>query len=253
MMDTTLLPANPLPVAEREGVYHAIFSRRDTRGEFLSDAVPDAVLSRILTAAHHAPSVGFMQPWSFVIVRDVERRRRVHDAFVAAHAEAALMFPEDKRETYRSLKLEGIMEAPVNICITCDRDRAGPVVIGRTHIPTMDLYSSVCAVQNLWLAARAEGLGVGWVSIFDNVTVKAALNIPKGIVPVAYLCIGKVRGYHQRPELEAAGWRPRLPIEDLIHFDQWGSQGQEAELLERLRDDQAAVGAGSFLTERLTG
>ncbi|CAA7622424.1 5,6-dimethylbenzimidazole synthase [Magnetospirillum sp. SS-4] len=240
-METTLLPAEALPDSERNGVYRAIFSRRDTRGEFLPDPVSDEVLSRLLMAAHHAPSVGFMQPWSFVIVRGEEPRRRVHDAFLAAHAEAALMFPEDKRDTYRSLKLEGIMEAPVNICVTCDRDRAGPVVIGRTHIRTMDLYSSVCAVQNLWLAARAEGLGLGWVSIFDNAVVQRALGIPDGIVPVAYLCVGKVRGYHPRPELEAAGWRPRLPIDQLVHFDRWGEQEADQGLLNRLRADQETL------------
>ena len=251
MDDTTLLPAAALSASEREGVYRAILTRRDTRGEFLPDPIPDAVLSRILIAAHHAPSVGFMQPWSFVVVRSEETRRKVHAAFTEAHAEAAMMFPEDKRDFYRSLKLEGILEAPVNICITCDRDRAGPVVIGRTHIRTMDLYSSVCAVQNLWLAARAEGLGVGWVSIFENTAVQAALDIPKGIVPVAYLCLGTVRGYHARPELEAAGWRPRLPLADLIHFDRWGEAGGGDSLLAQLREDQQAVGEGRFIRDRL--
>ena len=246
-MDRALLPATPLPTAERDGVYRAILTRRDTRGEFLPDPIPDATLSRLLIAAHHAPSVGYMQPWSFVVVRSPEVRSRVHAAFKTAHAEAALMFPEDKRDVYSALKLEGIMEAPVNLCITCDRDRAGPVVIGRTHIPTMDLFSSVCAVQNLWLAARAEGLGIGWVSIFDNEVVRQALGIPEAIVPVAYLCLGKVAGYHRRPELEEAGWRPRLPLDALVHFDQWGGAGSDDALLERLRVDQAAVVAGSFI------
>ncbi len=247
MMDTTLLPARPLADAERDGVYRAIFTRRDTRGEFLPDPVPDDALSRMLLAAHHAPSVGFMQPWSFVLVRKPEVRRRIHDAFVKAHAEATLMFPEEKRDVYSSLKLEGIMEAPLNICVTCDRERAGPVVIGRTHIRTMDLYSSVCAVQNLWLAARVEGLGVGWVSIFDNATVQAALNIPKGIVPVAYLCVGKVRGYHPRPELEAAGWRPRLPLDDLLHFDQWDAAERDEALIDRVREDQRTADRGELV------
>ncbi|MGE5504462.1 MAG: 5,6-dimethylbenzimidazole synthase [Actinomycetota bacterium] len=244
MDHANLLPADPLPELERAGVYRAILTRRDTRGEFLPDPVPDEVLSRLLVAAHHAPSVGFMQPWSFVLVRDLEVRRRVHAAFTKANAEAALMFDEDRRATYRSLKLEGILEAPVSLCITCDRDRAGPVVIGRTHIRTMDLYSSVCAVQNLWLAARAEGLGVGWVSIFDNAAVQAALGIPDGIVPVAWLCIGRVRGYHPRPELEAAGWRPRLAVEELVHFDGWGNHDTAGPLAERLRADQRAAAEG---------
>ncbi len=252
-MPDSLLPAVAMPDAERRGVYQAILTRRDTRGEFLPDPVPDEVLSRLLIAAHHAPSVGFMQPWSFVIVRDPAVRKTVHEAFLKAHAEAALMFPEDKQDFYRSLKLEGIMEAPINICVTCDRDRAGPVVIGRTHIRTMDLYSSVCAVQNLWLAARAEGLGVGWVSIFDNGVVQEALNIPKKVMPIAYLCLGKIRGYHPIPELEAAGWRPRLPLDQLIHFDQWGvEQGNDA-LLDHLRGDQRAVNEGQFISGRLPG
>ena len=219
----TLLPAEALSEEERRGVYKAILTRRDVRGEFLADPISDEVLSRLLVAAHHAPSVGFMQPWSFLLVRDPDRRRRVHDAFLTAHAEAALMFPEEKRDTYSALKLEGILDAPLNICVTCDRRRAGPVVIGRTHIPEMDLYSSVCAVQNLWLAARAEGLGVGWVSIFDRQTVQSVLGIPQDIVLVAYLCVGKVKGYHPRPELETAGWRRRLPLADLVHLDHWGA------------------------------
>jgi 5,6-dimethylbenzimidazole synthase len=244
MDDQVKMPALPLPDAERAGVYRAIMTRRDTRGEFLPDPVSDETLGRLLVAAHHAPSVGYMQPWSFVVVRDRAVKQSVHDAFLKAHAEAALMFPEDKRDTYRSLKLEGIMEAPVNLCITCDRDRAGPVVIGRTHIPAMDLFSSVCAVQNLWLAARAEGLGVGWVSIFDNEVVQRALNIPEKIVPVAYLCIGKVKFYHPRPELEAAGWRPRLPLDSLVHFDSWGRQGAEPGLLGALRDLESKAASG---------
>ena len=125
----------------------------------------DEMLARILLAAHHAPSVGFMQPWDFVLVRDAAVKARLHAAFASADAEAAALFDDDRARTYRALKLEGIREAPIGICVTCDRDRAGPVVLGRTHQPEMDLYSAVCAVQNLWLAARAEGLGVGWVSI----------------------------------------------------------------------------------------
>lgn len=249
MMVSTLSPATALPLIQRKGIYQTILTRRDTRGEFLPDPIPDEVLSRLLIAAHHAPSVGFMQPWSFVIVRDPAIRSKVHDAFAKAHAEAALMFPDDKQDFYRSLKLEGIMESPINICITCDRERAGPVVIGRTHIRTMDLYSSVCAVQNLWLAARAEGLGVGWVSIFDNIAVQEALAIPKGIVPVAYLCLGKVKGYHPKPELEAAGWRPRLPLSDLIHCDQWGQRDGEEQLKDLVCQDQQRVASGCFVAD----
>ena len=225
----------------RDAVYRAIFSRRDVRGEFLPAPVPDTVLARLLNAAHHAPSVGFMQPWNFLVVRDGAVKARLHAAFARAHAEAAEMFPEPKRDTYRTLKLEGIREAPLGICITCDRARCGPVVIGRTHMKIMDLYSSVCAVQNLWLAARAEGLGVGWVSIFDPAALRAALGIPEEIVPVAYLCVGYVSHFHDRPELEGAGWLPRLPIEDLVYFDAWGKGDTADPLIGALRREQAAA------------
>jgi 5,6-dimethylbenzimidazole synthase len=208
--------------ADRAAVYHAIFSRRDVRGQFLPDPVADEVLGRVLMAAHHAPSVGFMQPWNFLLVRSPEIKQRVHDAFREANDEAARMFPDDRREIYSKLKLQGILDAPINLCITCDRSRSGPVVLGRTHMPTMDLYSSVCAVQNLWLAARAEGLGVGWVSIFHEKALQDALGIPHHIVPIAYLCIGTVSHFNDRPELEKAGWLPRLPVNDLLYFEQWG-------------------------------
>lgn len=225
----------------REAIYHAIFSRRDVRGQYLPTPVSDAVLSRILMAAHHAPSVGFMQPWNFVVVRAPETKRRIHAAFAKAHAEAAEMFDADKRAVYRTLKLEGILESPVGICITCDRNRAGPVVVGRTHMKTMDLYSSVCAVQNLWLAARAEGLGVGWVSIFHQAELQQALGIPKGITPIAYLCVGHVSHFHDKPELETAGWLPRLPMQELVYFDQWGQRDDAQPLMAHLQQHQAAL------------
>lgn len=224
--------AHSFSEAERAAVYRTIFNRRDVRGQFLPEPVPDEVLARVLMAAHHAPSVGFMQPWNFLVVRSPAVKQRVREAFARAHAEAALMFPEGKREIYSQLKLEGIVESPVGLCITCDRSRTGPVVVGRTHIPTMDLYSSVCAVQNLWLAARAEGLGVGWVSIFNQPELQAALGIPAEIVPIAYLCIGYVSHFHDQPELEKAGWLPRLPIADLLYYDQWGQgDGEHADPL----------------------
>ncbi|MCK2089280.1 5,6-dimethylbenzimidazole synthase [Thauera aromatica] len=229
---------------ERAAVYRAIHTRRDVRGQFLPDPIPDEVLARVLNAAHHAPSVGFMQPWDFVLVRSPEVKQQIHRAFGAAHAEAELMFEEGKRTTYRQLKLEGILEAPVNLCITCDRRRNGPVVIGRTHIAAMDLYSSVCAVQNLWLAARAEGLGVGWVSIFHQQALREALGIPREIIPVAYLCIGYVSHFYDRPELEAAGWLPRLALGELLHFDRWQGEADAAGAALLARLDEAGPARG---------
>lgn len=218
----TLKPAGPFSAVEKAAVYRAIHTRRDVRNQFTSRPIDDAVLMRLLDAAHHAPSVGFMQPWNFVVIRSAAVKAQVQAAFARANAEAVAMFPAARRPAYSSLKLEGILEAPVNLCITCDRDRAGPVVLGRTHNPAMDLYSTVCAVQNLWLAARAEGIGVGWVSIFHENEVRAILNLPEHVVPVAYLCLGHVDTLHETPELEAKGWRKRLPLADLVFTDRWG-------------------------------
>lgn len=206
---------------EREALYKVIYSRRDVRGQYLPDSVPEEVISRVLDAAHHAPSVGFMQPWDFIVVKDVETRQKVKEGFELAHAEAAAMFCGAKQDAYRSFKLEGIMESPMGICVTCDRSRSDEVVIGRTANPEMDLYSSVCAVQNLWLAARAENLGVGWVSIIHHDHIRQALGIPDHIVPVAYLCVGYVSFFHSTPELEQAGWLPRMELETLVHHETW--------------------------------
>ncbi|HEV7305927.1 5,6-dimethylbenzimidazole synthase [Ensifer sp.] len=207
---------------EREAVYRAIETRRDVRDEFLSNPLPDDLVRRLLQAAHNAPSVGFMQPWNFVLVRAPETRERVWQAFQRANEEAALMFSGEQQSKYRSLKLEGIRKAPLSICITCDRSRGGAVVLGRTHNPQMDVYSTVCAVQNLWLAARAEGVGVGWVSIFHEAEIKTILGIPETIEIVAWLCVGYVDKLYQQPELAVKGWRQRLPLEDLVFEDGWG-------------------------------
>lgn len=206
---------------ERDAVYRAIFTRRDVRDQFLPTPVSEPVLLRLLEAAHHAPSVGFMQPWNFLVIRKQERREEIWQAFARANDEAADMFAGEKQGLYRSLKLEGIRKAPVNICITCDRSRGGEVVLGRTHNKDMDLYSTVCAVQNLWLAARAEGIGVGWVSIFHEAELKDILRIPEHVAIVAYLCVGYVDRLYDEPELQAKGWRKRLNLSDLIFKEQW--------------------------------
>jgi 5,6-dimethylbenzimidazole synthase len=210
--------------AERDALYKAIFSRRDVRGQFLPDPIPEEALRRILLAAHHAPSVGFMQPWNFLVITDPAVKARIHADFATANEEAASQFDGERRALYSRLKLEGIQEAPVNLLVTCDRERAGPVVLGRTHMPTMDLYSCVCAVQNLWLAARAEGLGVGWVSILHEAALKAILGVPDRIVPIAYLCVGRVSHFEATPELAIKGWRQRLDLDDLIFRDRWDNR-----------------------------
>ena len=214
--------------AARETIYEVIFNRRDVRGEFLPDPVADDIIARLLLAAHHAPSVGFMQPWNFLLIRDKAVREDIYSLFKTANDEAAAMFDGERQSLYQSLKLEGLLTAPLHLCITCDRNRAGPVVLGRTHMSEMDLYSTVCAVQNLWLAARAENIGVGWVSIFHEAEVKARLGIPEEIHLIAYLTIGHVSNFQQKPDLERKGWRKRLNLPDLVMENHWQRSAEPA-------------------------
>ncbi|MCA9451366.1 MAG: 5,6-dimethylbenzimidazole synthase [Nitrospira sp.] len=218
-------------IEEREAVYRAIFERRDVRRDFLSDSIPDKILQRLLLASHHAGSVGFMQPWDFLVIRHPETKQAVKDLFLQANKEAALRYAGPKADLYRGLKLEGIQEAPVNICVTCSRDRGGPSILGRATAPETDLYSTCCAIQNFWLAARAEGIGVGWVSILDYDLLKKVLGIPPSVWVVAYLCVGYVKGFAHQPDLEKAGWRKRMPLEELVHYERWGKRhGDESGL-----------------------
>ena len=217
-----LVRAEEFSPDERAAVYRAIETRRDVRDQFLPTPLPDELVTRLLAAAHSAPSVGFMQPWNFIVVRDEDKRQKVFEAFQRANEEAALMFDAASRDTYRTLKLEGIRKAPVSVCITCDPTRAGKVVLGRTHNPRMDAFSTVCAVQNLWLAARAEGVGVGWVSIFHDRDVRAVFGIPDHIEIIAWLCLGYVDQLYAEPELAIKGWRQRLPLDELVFADAWG-------------------------------
>jgi 5,6-dimethylbenzimidazole synthase len=209
------------PRGEKNGVYRAILTRRDIRARFRPDPIPEDVLARLLHAAHHSGSVGFMQPWNFIVIRDREVKVKVRALFASENRRAARHYRGARRKKYASLKLEGILEAPVNLCVTCDRDRGGPHVLGRNTIRETDLFSTCCAIQNLWLAARAEGIGVGWVSILRNAELKRILRIPGRVYPVAYLCLGYVTDFPERPMLEETGWRKRLALRDLIFFDRW--------------------------------
>jgi 5,6-dimethylbenzimidazole synthase len=208
---------------EKNGFYKAVFSRRDVRSHFTSEPIDEKVLSRILNAAHHAPSVGFSQPWNFVLIKDVETRRRVKESFEKERIHSSTLIDDPKRSKYLSLRLEGILDSPVNVCITYDPSKFGPFVIGRSSIPETGIYSVCCAIQNLWLAARAEGIGVGWVSILSNDDLKTILDIPEHVVPVSYLCLGHVSKFAEKPDLESAGWLPRLGLKDVVFYEKWNN------------------------------
>ena len=215
---------------ERRAIYRAIYSRRDIR-HFRDDPIPAPVLGRIIDAAHHGPSVGFMQPWDFILISDLAVRRQVKVLFEQERQAAACFYDEPRRSHYLSLKLEGILESPVNLCITCDPTRAEEV-LGRNSIRETDVYSTCCAVQNLWLAARAEGIGVGWVSVLKLPQLRKVLGIPHHILPVAYLCLGYPTEFPDQPLLQTEGWRGRLPIDQLLHFDSWESKEETQQWLE---------------------
>jgi 5,6-dimethylbenzimidazole synthase len=206
---------------ERQAVYRAIRERRDVRRGFLPEPMPEELLGRLLEAAHNAPSVGLMQPWRFIVVRDLAVRRAVHKIFLDANQQALAGYQGERQQSYAGMKLEGILEAPQNLCIVCDPQSSQGHQLGRRTMPETALYSAVCAVQNLWLAARAEGIGVGWVSILEPDQLRNALKIPEHITPVAYLCLGYVDAFAGEPDLERAGWEKRTPLESVLAIDQY--------------------------------
>ncbi|MEQ9547870.1 MAG: 5,6-dimethylbenzimidazole synthase [Marinobacter sp.] len=228
----------PFSDEERQGLYRAIYERRDVRSQFLPDPIPSDVLARLLTAAHHAPSVGFMQPWDFIVIDSIEVRQSVLDIFEEENRKAADNYSGERNTRYKNLKLQGILESPINLCITCDRSRGGTHVLGRNTIVETDLFSTCLAVQNLWLAARAEGIGVGWVSILDQQKLANTLNLPEQVYPLAYLCLGYVSEFLDQPELQAKGWRSRLPIEELVHGNGWGQPQEDLELKAALKEQE---------------
>lgn len=212
---------------EKEGFYKAIYSRRDVRSDFTSKPIENKILSKILNAAHHAPSVGFSQPWNFILIKDVSTRKKIKESFDVERERSSKLVEEPKRAKYLSFKLEGIMDAPVNLCVTYDPSKFGPFVIGRSSIPEAGLYSVCCAIQNLWLAARTEGLGLGWVSILSNDTLREVLNLPEHVMPIAYLCLGHVDEFSKKPDLEKAGWLSRLDLKEVVFFEKWDSTEDE--------------------------
>ena len=206
---------------EKESFYKAIYSRRDVRSNFTSEPIDDQVLTRILKAAHHAPSVGFSQPWNFILVKNIETREKIKESFEKEKAKSSNLVEEPRRSKYLSYKLEGILESAINVCVTYDPTKTGSFVIGRTSIPETGIFSVCCAVQNMWLAARTEGIGVGWVSILSNQALRDALSIPDHVLPVAYLCMGHVSKFEPKPDLETKGWLPRLELDDVIYHEKW--------------------------------
>ena len=217
------------PQEQRDAVYRVIAERRDVRRGFLADPVPADVLSRVLAAAHQAPSVGFSQPWDFIVITDRARRERVAALARRRRDEFAADLPGARARAFDQLKIESILDTPVNIVVSCDRTRGGRHTLGRHTQPRTADFSSVLAVANLWLAARAEGLGVGWVSFFDERELAAELGLPAHLEVIAYLCVGYVSQFAPEPELATAGWARRRPVSWAVHAEEFGRRGLPGE------------------------
>jgi 5,6-dimethylbenzimidazole synthase len=201
--------------------YDVLRRRRDVRGEFTGEPVAQDVLERILSAAHAAPSVGLTQPWDFVLVEDRSTRQEF-----AAHVRAerdvfAGTLDEQRSRTFSRIKIEGILESSMGVVVTYDPERGSPDVLGRHAIADAGLYSVCLAIQNLWLAATAEGMGVGWVSFYREPVLRDLLGIPHGLRPVAWLCLGPVRELADVPDLERHGWRTRRPLTAAVHRERF--------------------------------
>jgi nicotinate-nucleotide--dimethylbenzimidazole phosphoribosyltransferase len=204
-----------------------IEERRDVR-RFRAEDVPDEVLRRVLAAAHRAPSVGLMQPWRLIVIRDIATRSAVRRLAQSERLRQAARFDERARE-FLDKKIEGVVEAPVGICVCCDHGRADAEILGRGTIPETDIYSTACAIENMWLAARAEGLGVGWVSFYRPADLRVLLGIPDRVDPIAYLCVGWPDERPVRPGLEAVGWSSRLPLDEVLMRECWNDRQSQDE------------------------
>lgn len=205
----------------RRAVYDVIALRRDVRHFVKGADVERRTLDRILEAANRAPSVGFSQPWGFVVVRGIDARTRIRESFLRCREAEAARYPPERRAQYLAYRLEGLVDAPVNVCVAVDLRPRDEAILGTTVQPEAVRASACCAVQNLWLAARAEGIGVGWVSIVEPEVLRRELALPAGVEPVAYLCLGHPVAFRAKPMLEELGWKERRSLADALHAEQW--------------------------------
>jgi 5,6-dimethylbenzimidazole synthase len=205
-------------------LYDVIHTRRDVRGQFTGAPLPDQALDRVLAAAHAAPSVGLSQPWDFILVRDPDLKARFHAHVEAERAVFAATLDPSAADRFSRIKIDGVLESTLAVVVTYDPERGGPAVLGRHAIDDAGLYSVCLAIQNLWLSATAEHLGVGWVSFYREPFLGELLGIPDGIRPIAWLCLGPVTHTETVPDLERHGWRQRRPLDAAIHQDRWTPQ-----------------------------
>ena len=210
-----------MPLLADHDLYEIIRRRRDVRAEFSGEPIDDDVLRRILSAAHSAPSVGHSQPWDFVLVKNPVTRQAFRDHVQTEREIFNASLPAERQQTFSKIKVEGVMESGLGVVVTYDASRGGEHVLGRHAIADAGLYSTCLSIQNLWLAATAEGLGVGWVSFYREQFLADLLDIPDGIRPIAWLCLGNVTKLQDVPDLERHGWRQKRPLEEAIHYERY--------------------------------
>ena len=205
-------------------LYDVLYRRRDTRREFTGEPIDPAVLDRVLRAAHAAPSVGLSQPWDFILVSDDHVRREFRDHVLGERKVFDASLDPARAAVFDRIKIEGVLESSLGVVVCYDPGRGSPAVLGRHAIADAGLYSVCLAIQNLWLAATAEGLGVGWVSFYREDFLRRLVGVPEGVRPVAWLCLGGVRDLPDVPDLERHGWRERLPLDDVVHHERYGQR-----------------------------
>ena len=205
-------------------VYEAIKKRRDVRSWFSDKHIDNNTLGRILKAGNYAPSVGLSQPWNYLLIRDIETRKKIKAIAEEKRMDFYNSLPDEKKIKFRNIKIEGILESDINMAVTCDASRKGPNILGRATMPEMSEYSVVLSIENMWLAARAEGIGMGWISFIDPDRVKKILGIPESIKLVGYLAVGYLSDDHDIPELEEKKWEKRLDVSNFVYVDKWGEK-----------------------------
>jgi 5,6-dimethylbenzimidazole synthase len=220
-------PAGPVGeeggvVDPRAGLYQAVFRRRDVRGQFTGAPIEPATLRRVLEAAHAAPSVGLSQPWDFVLVDDGDLKHRFWRHVQQERDRFAGSLDGETAARFAGIKIDGVLESSLSIVVTYDPDRGRPAVLGRHAIDDAGLYSVCLAIQNLWLAATAEGWGLGWVSFYEEPFLADLMGLPGSVRPVAWLCVGPVTHLEEVPDLERHAWQQRRPLSDVVHHNRWG-------------------------------
>jgi 5,6-dimethylbenzimidazole synthase len=218
-------------------VYEAIRKRRDVRSWFSNKQIDNITLGRILKAGNYAPSVGLSQPWNYILIKDIATRKKIKALVEEKRKDFYNSLSDEKKIKFRNIKIEGILESDLNIAVTCDVSRKGPDILGRATIPEMSEYSVVLSIENMWLAARSEGIGMGWISFIDPNIVKKILNIPENIKLVGYFAIGYLTEEHDIPELEERGWEKRLDVSNFVYTDKWGEK-PDVETINKLKNSR---------------